>query len=336
MLDAPALPCYLGSMAVLAGDIGGTRVRLAVYCDTRLQARTELDSADYHDPRLALRRGLDLLRREHSDLEISAVALGVAGPVRDNRCTLTNLGWELHPVSLREVFGDVPAALYNDLACAAVGAHAGPRATYRQLIPGVAVCGASSLTVGIGTGLGAALVVPQTTGWKVLASEAGHQGFAPETPQQLALYRSLGSRGRVTWEDVVSGPGLRRLFAFAARDPHGDDVAATLEAPSAAQIHAHATKSPTCAQACQLLGELAGSFVGNLALTCLPRGGIFVTGGVARHLQSYLASPVFTAAMTHKPPMQTVLAELPVWLVDDPDVGLRGAALLATSGKPNE
>lgn len=313
-------------MVLLAGDIGGTRTRLALFDGATQLARVELASRPKSDPVEVLRAGFRQLQATVAT-PVTAAALGVAGPVAQNQCILTNLGWELTPSVLRRAFGAIPVYLHNDLVCAAAATTTLGKGEQLVVKPGQINPRGVRLTIGIGTGLGLATVVPGQLP-TVVPAEAGHQGFSPETTRQLDLYRFVAdvTRGRVTWEDLLSGPGLTRLHAFVHATTANPDTPAQL---SPAQIHAQATTSTTCAAACELLAELAGSFVGQAALVAIARGGVFLTGGVANHLREFLNAPGFTQAMVGKPPMTELLQTLQVSLVTDPGLGLRGAALLA-------
>jgi len=322
-------------MLVLAGDIGGTRVRFGVFEATSegplVRARHELRSADHRQFESALQAGLNHL--EVSQTRLAAVVLGVAGPVRGGRCRLTNLDWALDPHTISSACGGAPVALHNDLSCAAMGTVGVASARLVPLCPGVRRSTGVAQVVSVGTGLGLATLVPRPGHAlpTVVCAEAGHQGFAPEGPHQRALLDFLaGHQPRVTWEHVLSGIGLVNLYRFLAAEQPGEHQPDILAAADpAAEIQTRATTSNLCAQACNLLVELLGSFVGNCALTALPSGGVVVTGGVAHHLADHLATPRFAASMVAKAPMGELLAEIPVSLLVDPDVGLLGAARLA-------
>ena len=68
---------------------------------------------------------------------------------------------------------------------------------------------------------------------------------------------------------------------------------------------------------------------GNLALTVLATGGIYLAGGIARHIAPKLAEGGFMAAFLRKGRLQTLLERIPVRVILNPDVGLLGAATVA-------
>jgi glucokinase len=166
-----------------------------------------------------------------------------------------------------------------------------------------------------------------------LATEAGHAGFAPQTDDDLRVWHSLRARfGRVTVEHVVSGPGLARLHELthegpcAAFEPHlVDDVAASLSEA------ALAGRCAGCRLALDQFVEAYGREAGDLALRTLPRGGLFIAGGIAPKIVPALSDGRFLRAFLDKAPMTALLEGIPVHVVTHPHAGLLGAAICAAS-----
>ena len=317
-------------MHVLAGDIGGTKTSLAIY---------SLDPA----PRLVRSARFPsqgpgllpiVLQFLSSGAErLQAAGFAVAGPVVDGRCKTTNLPWELDAAELSAALA-VPTALVNDFHGVALGVGTLPddqldfynrSAADRDPHGVVAVIGA-------GTGLGEALLVPTAAGPRVLASEGGHCDFAPRDDLEIDLLRHLlGRHARVSYERVVSGPGLVALYEFLIARGHASEQASTRarmahEAP-AAVIGALgvAGDDPACARAVDLFAGLYGAEAGNLALKSLPTGGLYIAGGVGLHLRARLRER-FLAGFLAKGRMSPLLHTIPVALVLDGEVGRRGAA----------
>ncbi len=322
-------------MHVLAGDIGGTKTSLAIY---------SLDPA----PRLVRSARFPsqgpgllpiVLQFLSSGAErLQAAGFAVAGPVVDGRCKTTNLPWELDAAELSAALA-VPTALVNDFHGVALGVGTLPddqldfynrSAADRDPHGVVAVIGA-------GTGLGEALLVPTAAGPRVLASEGGHCDFAPRDDLEIDLLRHLlGRHARVSYERVVSGPGLVALYEFLIARGHASEQASTRarmahEAP-AAVIGALgvAGDDPACAHAVDLFAGLYGAEAGNLALKSLPTGGLYIAGGVGLHLRARLRER-FLAGFLAKGRMSPLLHTIPVALVLDGEVGRRGAAAAAAA-----
>jgi glucokinase len=322
-------------MHVLAGDIGGTKTSLAIY---------SLDPA----PRLVRSARFPsqgpgllpiVLQFLSSGAErLQAAGFAVAGPVVDGRCKTTNLPWELDAAELSAALA-VPTALVNDFHGVALGVGTLPddqldfynrSAADRDPHGVVAVIGA-------GTGLGEALLVPTAAGPRVLASEGGHCDFAPRDDLEIDLLRHLlGRHARVSYERVVSGPGLVALYEFLIARGHASEQASTRarmahEAPAAVIGELGvAGDDPTCARAVDLFAGLYGAEAGNLALKSLPTGGLYIAGGVGLHLRARLRER-FLAGFLAKGRMSPLLHTIPVALVLDGEVGRRGAAAAAAA-----
>lgn len=322
-------------MHVLAGDIGGTKTSLAIY---------RLDPA----PRLVRSarfpsQGPGLLPIVQQFLSsgaerLQAAGFAVAGPVVDGRCKTTNLPWELDAAELSAALA-VPTALVNDFHGVALGVGTLPddqldfynrRSADRDPHGVVAVIGA-------GTGLGEALLVPTAAGPRVLASEGGHCDFAPRDDLEIDLLRHLlGRHTRVSYERVVSGPGLVALYEFLIARGHASEQASTRarmahEAPAAVIGELGvAGDDPACARAVDLFAGLYGAEAGNLALKSLPTGGLYIAGGVGLHLRARLRER-FLAGFLAKGRMSPLLHTIPVALVLDGEVGRRGAAAAAAA-----
>jgi len=167
--------------------------------------------------------------------------------------------------------------------------------------------------IGAGTGLGMAILAGQD----ILPSEGGHVGFAPRDDTQLRVWTVLQQEhGRVTAERVISGPGLaaiHRVLAGADLDP-----AVIAERALAGETAARRTTD--------LFFAAYGAFAGDMAMTVLARGGVYLAGGVTQRLLPLLAGSDFLAAFNAKAEHADMVRRMPVWVVTDPEIGLRGAA----------
>ncbi|MFI5302286.1 MAG: glucokinase, partial [Polyangiales bacterium] len=195
-----------------------------------------------------------------------------------------------------------------------------------------------SAVIGAGTGLGMALVSWSTDARPravAHATEGGHADFAPRTDEQFALLQFLREKhGRVSVERVVSGLGLAELYAFQCDRgvTTSPSVRAAIAAGDAgAEITARARRDsdPACAATLRLFLECYGAEVGNVALRTLPRGGLYIAGGIAPRLLEELRSPTFLEALRDKGRMRSLVESIPIDVVLDPRVGLLGAAEVA-------
>jgi len=212
-------------------------------------------------------------------------------------------------------------SLANDFAAAAHGLALVDAENIVTLHAGQPINHASRVILGAGTGLGVAGLVWQGDRYRVIAGEGGHMGFAPQTAEQGELWRWLLDRnGRVTTEDIVSGPGLARIYAFFGGRPQRAD-----EIGSAALNGS----DPLAVKTLRLWLECYGAFAGDLALHWLARGGVYLAGGIAAKLLPGSDVGPFIDAFLAKREHRHLAQDMPVHLVTDETLGLRGTLALA-------
>ena len=306
---------------ILCGDIGGTKTLLGLAQDGALLADRRYANADFSDFASVLASFFADARIEPA--KISSGCLAVAGPVADNgrSAQLTNLPWLIDADALSSRFSLPAPRLVNDFAAAAQGAVASSTAHRITLQEGQALSTAPCLVLGAGTGLGMAVVLPESGGWRIVPGEGGHVAFAPADARQVALWSFLQARhGRVTWERIVSGPGLTAIHEF---------VAGTVMPPE--EIASRGLANPTGTERSSLDLFLAayGAFAGDMALVCLARGGVFLAGGIAGKLLPLLREGGFLTAFNAKAEHAAIAARIPVHVATDPLLGLHGALILA-------
>jgi glucokinase len=321
---------------ILCGDIGGTKSLLGLAQGDELIADRRYANADFPDFE-SLLEAFFADTQTHPSL-IAGGCLAVAGPIADDggSARLTNLPWSIDVEALSRRFGLPALRLANDFAAAALGAVAASAAQRFTLQVGEPLSTAPRLVVGAGTGLGMAIVLPQGDTWRVVAGEGGHVAFAPADQQQLALWTFLHARhGRVTWERVVSGPGLAAIHEFLS----GIELPAETIATRAASALANSANSaspvnPASAGSAEhrsldLFLAAYGAFAGDMALACLARGGVFLAGGIAAKLLPVLRQSSFLAAFNAKAEHAAIAMRMPIHVATDPLLGLRGALNLA-------
>ena len=322
-------------MRVLAGDVGGTTTRLAVVeIDVdHIQVLAEHFFASREASGLA-----PLIRafRLEAGVPVERAALGIAGPVIDGECRTPNLPWVVSAAALEHEFGH-PVIVLNDFAALGYGlSRLGPE--------DVAVLQAGDgdprgvvALIGAGTGLGQGYVIRSGARVEVWASEGGHANFAPRDDTDWALERFLAARyGHVSCERVLSGPGLVDIYRFATTHLGSENPAVAEEirrAPEPAAVvsmHALAGSDPLCVRALEIFTAAYGAQAGNLALTLLATGGVYVAGGIAPRILAKLADGPFLQAFRDKGRLSTLAARFPVSVITSPRAGLVGAAVAAT------
>jgi glucokinase len=318
-------------MKILAGDIGGTHTRLALA--RRDGARVEIEKVE----RVlnAGRAGVDDALADFLAQcgQVDAACLAVAGPTDGFSAQFTNLSWRVDSASLARRFG-MPFRLVNDFAAVGWGLNALRSADVTLLQVGSEQPVAPRVALGAGTGLGVSLCVVHGELHQPLDSEGGHIGFAPTDAEQDRLLGFLReAHGRVSVERLLSGPGLIGLYRFCLTEA-GQSAKIDLAAPEAARGISEAGLAASDAEAVRalrLFARIYGQVAGDLALLARAQGGVFLAGGIAPQLLNLLQAGDFLAAFRAKGRFSEWMESVPVKVILDPDVGLKGAALAATA-----
>ncbi len=321
---------------ILAGDIGGTKTRLAVFGDADAPPRFEQRYASADTPALEplIERFLTDARAAlgaHPTFETACFA--VAGPIEGRRVQVTNLPWSIDADTLSRAFAIPRVRLLNDFAAAAYGLDALQPDALATLQAGEPRADAPRVILGAGTGLGIAYVLREAAIDHPLAGEGGHGGFAPRSAEGIALWQYLHARvGRVTLEHVLSGAGLLRIYDFLLqRGGHAESPALRAElaegdAPAAITRYALERGDPLALAALDLFIGCYGAAAGDHALNVMARGGVFVAGGIAPKILPRLAAGGFIAAFNDKARFAEVMRRVPVHVVLDERLPLCGAA----------
>lgn len=326
-------------MRVLAGDIGGTHTRLAIVDvePRRHRARVvrEAKLASQDAPGLA---PLVQAFLDESEGQIDRACFGVAGPIRNQRVRTTNLPWRIDAKRLSATTGVKRVVLINDFAAVGYGIEMLTRRDLRTVQVGRAVKHGPIAVIGAGTGLGEGYLTWDSDGerYEVQSSEGGHATFAARSPLEWGLYRYLARKfGHVSYERVVSGPGLVTVYHYLAgvrpRLARKTIAAEMRQSDPAAVVSRHglAGTDQLCVKALDLFVRVFGNQASNLALTVLSTGGVYVAGGIAPRIITKLTGGVFLEAFRDKGRLTPVVRRMPVHVIMNKDVGLLGAAAVA-------
>jgi glucokinase len=338
-------------MMVLAGDIGGTNSRLAVYDVPAAGVRGVKPTFEHTYPSAA-HASLEVIVDKFLDAaapqiggraRIESACLGIAGPIEHNICRATNLPWVVDGRGMSQHLGIAHVTLVNDFHAAALGVTAvGPH----ELTPlggDPPVVHGPMAVLGAGTGLGQAFLLwsAAENRYQVVPSEGGHVDLAARTPLEHGLVHFLtGKYGRVSCERVLSGRGLVDVFTFLSEEPacHGlirpETSAALADAgndrAAAISQRALAGTDPVCEMALAIFCSVLGAVAGNLGLMVLATGGVFVAGGIAPRVLPALQKGGFREAFDRKGRMHTLVERLPAYVVTHGQPGLLGAATIAS------
>lgn len=313
---------------LLAGDIGGTKTRLQMETvDTVLQKT--YPSAAY----AGLHEIVQLFMREVGVTHVDAACFAIAGPTQGNTVKLTNLPWpRVDANSMAAQCHIDRILLINDFEAIGHGLLKMQADDMLCLQAGEIWPQGVRLLTGPGTGMGVAWMTTHADEYAVHASEGGHADFAPVNELQWALACYLRQlHGRATYEQIVSGPGLVNIFNFLRDTQRGKPSVQMREAmlngdAAAAITHFALLEDEGIARdALAVFMQILGAYVGNLALTLLPRGGIFLAGGIAPQLVSVLRDGPFLQAYRQKGRFTEILESLPLYVVTHPHPGLLGA-----------
>jgi len=352
---------------ILAGDIGGTKTHLALYEWTTTE-RVEpvhadsFHSADYKALEDIVEEFLgtpphkspiedDLVEEAGDETEneatekvelppepvkLTAACFGVAGPVIDNRCRTTNLPWIIDGGALAQRFDIPQVQLLNDLEATAHGLlllrpdevvilNAGAPPKKKQALALIAA----------GTGLGECMLYWDGTRYRPMSSEGGHTDFAPNSDSEIELLRHLrGSYLHVSYERIVSGPGLHAVYEY-LRDTKKNEPTWLAEkikvGDPAAEIAQAGLNGQTeiAKQALDLFASIYGAEAGNLALKALALDGVYVGGGIAPKLLKKLQDGSFMRGFTNKGRYKRLMSQIPVKIVMNDKTALLGAASVA-------
>jgi glucokinase len=317
---------------LLAGDVGGTKTLLGVF--ERNEPRP-VPRAVHSYPTASFLRFADILdafsRDVKDPLTVESVALGVAGPVVDDRALLTNVGLEIAASEIGARFGTTRTRLLNDLEAMASAIDVLGADELLPLQEGIMQDGMRAV-IAAGTGLGQAYLHRTNGRWHPVPTEAGHADFAARTDRELELVRMLRERyGRAEVEQVISGQGLLNLFRFTHRGGECT-VVQDLNAPDAPSLVSQAAlagRCQFCVEALRMFVSAYGAEAGNLALRTMATAGVFIGGGIARKILPAMISGTFMDAFRAKEPLTGLVARIPVHVILNEEAGLLGAAVAA-------
>jgi glucokinase len=320
---------------LLIGDIGGTKTDVLIVSvqagPARPLARARLKSAGYPDLKTLLNEFLAT-----AGLPVTHACLAVAGPVINGHAHLNNLPWEVDGAALRAELAFASVDILNDLAAIA---HAIPvlQATdLKTLNAGRATDTGTKAVIAPGTGLGEAFLVWDGERYRPQPSEGGHTDFAPPTAALAGLVPFLQRRyDHVSYELVCSGIGIPHLYEF-FRDQNpareAADFAAALAASTdhtpliiGAALHPD-TPCPLCRAAVDAFLTILAAEAANLALKVFAMGGVYIAGGIPPRLLPLLDEKRFVKAFCAKGRFAKLLAQIPVYMVMNPDATLMGTA----------
>ncbi len=320
---------------VLAGDIGGTKTRLALFTtESGLEAPVEeatFPSGDYPCLEDLVR---EFLARTRTTVHVAS--LGVAGPVVGGRSKITNLPWIMDEAKISQTLGMASVHLLNDLFAMAYAVPFLPDADLHVLNRGRAVPGGTKAVVAPGTGLGEAYLTWDGKAYRPHPSEGGHTDFGPSNRLETGLLHYLQERfDHVSYERVCSGMGLVNIYDYLKECGYAEEPEWLAEQMASAHdrtpviIEAaldEGRRCELCTTTLDMFLSILGAEAGNMALKVMASGGVYLGGGIPPRLLSALESGPFMDAFRRKGRMSKLMEDIPVYVILNPNAALMGAA----------
>jgi glucokinase len=317
---------------VLAGDIGGTKTNLGLFA--RGQRRPSPLTIESHPSRESpnLEHMIEEFLQVHPS-HIASACFGIAGPVVNGRCKATNLPWEVSEGRLQKKFKWAKVRLLNDLAATALSIPLLRSDEWVSLNTGKKQRGGNLALVAPGTGLGQSLLIYHQGRYAPVPSEGGHVDFPPSTETQVSLWRFIREKfGHASVERVVSGPGLVDIYSWlrdSRRPAEPSWLKELFNEDDPAKVITECAlegKHPLCVEALDTFVSILGAVTGNLALTGLTMGGVYLGGGIPPKILPALKSGRFLEAFLNKGRFRELLKRMPIRVILNERAALLGAA----------
>jgi glucokinase len=320
---------------VLAGDIGGTKTSLGLFVPGKVRPKARA-IASFPSKSVNSLEAIVAQMIERYPAKIKVACLGIAGPVINGECRTTNLPWVVSEKKLRRRFGWKKVRLINDLSSTAMAVSLLNHRELKALNGNRVRKGQNIGLVAPGTGLGMALLVYVDGRYRPVASEGGHANFAPSDTGETDLWQYLNTHfGHVSMERVVSGQGLINIYNWLkstgdfAESPRIKEFIHSSDAARVITENAINGNDPLCRTALERFCSIFGSIAGNLALTGLTTGGIFLGGGISPKILPVLLEGQFMAAFTAKGRFADLMENIAIRVILNDRAALLGAAYMA-------
>ena len=320
---------------ILAGDIGGTKTNLGIFIRGKrrplLKRFNSYPSREYN----GLENIIDLFLSEYS-FKINKACFGIAGPIENGRCKTTNFPWDVSDNRIKKTFGLERVKLINDLSAMAASVPYLTGSEVYILNKSRPQKNGNISLIAPGTGLGQALLVYSDGGYIPVPSEGGHVDFAPGNELEAGLLNDLWKEyGHVSIERVISGIGILNIYNYLKstgkyNEPIGLSKKINSDDPAKVINEAAAEKDQKlCLKTIDTFLSILGATAGNLALTGLTKGGVYIGGGIPPKLLWRFKEDIFMNAFKHKGRFSGLMEKIPVNIILNNNAPLLGAAIVA-------
>jgi glucokinase len=321
---------------VLAGDIGGTKTNLGLFLKGKERPVPKVietfSSQNAPDLEHIIRQFFEI-----HPVPVTHACFGIAGPVIKGKSKTTNLPWNISEDRIKKQFNFHHVKLVNDLTATAMAIPLLNKDEFFPLNQAGSIKDQNLALIAPGTGLGEAMLIYQNGRYLPVPSEGGHADFAPNNEAEMKLWQYLHQHyGHVSIERVVSGSGLVNIYNWlkdSGRLNEPDWLKQKLKEMDPAKAiteAALASKDPDCVEALNMFVSIFGAAAGNLALTGITTGGVYLGGGIPPKILSKLKEDIFMEAFTNKGRFKGFLEKISVKVVLNDKAALIGAAYCAT------
>jgi glucokinase len=329
---------------ILSGDIGGTNTRLMLTnIDQTNKTLTIIHQKSYKNKEFPeFKQIVTEFLTEFKNTIVDAACFAIAGPIINQSVKLTNLPWKISAKNLKEELNLEAILLINDFS--AIG-YAIPYLREKDQItlqPAKKQDNAPIAFLGAGTGLGVGLMTPtEKQKHLVLQTEGGHIDFAPTNAMQQKILNFLSKKyHRVSVERVLSGHGLSNIYEYLQQDPpygipenpellHKIETIGSKDPAQIISEFALEKKDILAQIALDEFCKIYGAFCGNIGLSTLCYGGLYIAGGIAPKILPFIQKGDFIRKFKDKGRMSNLLNDIPLFLITDPDIGLKGSCWAA-------
>jgi glucokinase len=326
---------------ILAGDTGATKTVLTYFeiIDGKLRKVVEerYKSTEYNSLEEIIQSFLD-----EQSFTPQYACFGVPGPVVNGEVKVTNLPWRINEQSLKEQFNLTAVKLVNDLVAVAAAVPYLQNEDLYTLHRGVSsACALDedclSVVIAPGTGLGQALIGKFAQRNAEFGSEGGHIDFAPRNSVEIDLLQHMLKRlKRVSLERVLSGMGISNIYDFLSEtnvikpNPSVEERFVSKEAkPRVIGEEALTGSDPLCIKTIDIFVSILLSHAGNIALSYIPKGGIYLGGGIPPKLLDRLKKEDIAKDYLDKGRLSQVVEETPLYVINDDKCAVKGAGYIA-------
>jgi glucokinase len=318
------------NVSILAGDIGGTKINIALYNfgenGCKILKQDSFHSKDFTTLSSVIEQFAG------SDKVPDTICMAVAGPVINGKVKITNLPWQLDSNDISKELSK-KVIFINDLEANAFGLAGLKKDELYNLSEGRTAQGGNIAILAPGTGLGEAGLYWDGKYYYPFATEGGHSAFASRTILDFELYNWLATQYKyICWEHVVSGMGIHNIFRFLTEEKKNkipDWLRKELETEDPSAViseNAIAGKSEVCVQTMDLFIRYLATESSSLVLKYKATGGLYLGGGIPPKILPLLQKDKWQQLFFESDRMESLLQQTPVNVILNDKIPLLGAA----------